>query len=93
VPYSDADVSNPAALAVQVVHRGLRPEPPSGMPPALAAIMRACWASDPTERPTAHDVLIGLREVLCGLRLASVSSSFDSSAYAGTPAGVQKADF
>lgn len=42
----------PTQAAVGVVQKGLRPAMPANTPPALAIVMEACWAQEPTQRPT-----------------------------------------
>jgi len=41
----------PTIRVLSGVVRGLRPELPAYTPPALANLIRACWAHNPNERP------------------------------------------
>jgi hypothetical protein len=40
---------------------GRRPEESLSCPPALAALVRACWAAEPAARPSAAGLLEQLR--------------------------------
>lgn len=39
-------------LLAQVAYNGLRPAIPPTVPPSLAALIKSCWETDPTRRPT-----------------------------------------
>ena len=41
-------------IAIKVVQRGIRPAIPSCCSPALAELLSKCWATEPTDRPTAE---------------------------------------
>jgi serine/threonine protein kinase len=43
------------------------PEPPNGMPPALAELLLACLAREPAERPTARELATGFEPLLGSL--------------------------
>ena len=51
-------------VAVEVAHKGTRPEIPAFVPPDVQAIMHACWAQDWTQRPSATQLLAQLRAVM-----------------------------
>ena len=65
-----------AHLPLLVAAQGRRPAIPKGAPPAFVAILKACWANEPSERPSASEVLARLQ----GLR------SHELEAADGTPA-------
>ncbi|KAJ1627234.1 kinase-like domain-containing protein [Pavlovales sp. CCMP2436] len=44
-------VMNGQEVADAVAEQGLRPTIPGSWPDALVALLRACWSTDPTERP------------------------------------------
>lgn len=52
-----------AYIYAQRMAAGHRPKVPDRFPPALAALLRAAWAQDPAERPTAAQLLQQLRAV------------------------------
>ena len=43
------------------VASGYRPNIPSEMPENIAGIITACWAQEPSERPSAAEVLVRLQ--------------------------------
>ncbi|GIL67254.1 hypothetical protein Vafri_20688 [Volvox africanus] len=45
------------ALLVRVVHEGLRPSFPSGVPQDYFSLAAQCWSPEPSARPTTGDVL------------------------------------
>lgn len=53
--YEDVDGST-ANLLYRIAIDGLRPPIPDDCPPRLAALLRACFATDPDERPTFTEV-------------------------------------
>jgi serine/threonine protein phosphatase PrpC len=54
-------------LAAAVAAEGLRPTLAEGAPPALAALLRACWAAAPAERPAAAAVAAALAAAAASL--------------------------
>lgn len=59
-------------VAVEVAHRGKRPEIPAFVPADIQAIMRACWNQEWTQRPSAARLLSQLRTVMpehCATRI------------------------
>ena len=48
------------ALLARVVHEGLRPVFPPGVPADYLAVAQACWSADPTLRPTTSEVIQAL---------------------------------
>lgn len=42
---------NSRQIFIKVVLKGERPEIPADTPPDLADMVRACWATEPEERP------------------------------------------
>lgn len=65
VPYQEM---TPLQAAIGVVQKGLRPAIPSDCPPALADIMRQCWAKNPKDRPSFESLKASLfRSMLLSL--------------------------
>ncbi|KAG2450587.1 hypothetical protein HYH02_004427 [Chlamydomonas schloesseri] len=72
IPFSDCTKDNPEVhtvlemgygrqeLAAAVCAEGLRPLLPRACPPGFAALMNACWAKAPAERPSFAQVLAAL---------------------------------
>ncbi|GBF95241.1 TKL kinase [Raphidocelis subcapitata] len=58
---------NGVQAALAVVNRGLRPEIPAHTPEVLAALIRACWAPVPEQRPTFERVVAWLNGILVAL--------------------------
>ena len=56
-PYDDVPDLAGVALAMRVVHDGLRPSLPEGADPTLAALAQHCWHHDPARRPTMDEAL------------------------------------
>jgi len=56
VPYSEVQGGTPMAIVSQliqkVVRKQERPAIPTGCPPQLAQLIRACWHTDPKTRPS-----------------------------------------
>ncbi|BDA50693.1 probable mitogen-activated protein kinase kinase kinase 12 at C-terminar half [Coccomyxa sp. Obi] len=53
------------------VFSGLKPDVPPDMPGDYRALMEACWATEPAERPTFRDILPRLRTMLSAAREAA----------------------
>jgi len=53
----------PLQAAVGVVQKGLRPPLPETLPPALADLMRACWRTQPEQRPEFAEVAQSLLQL------------------------------
>lgn len=53
-------------IASRVSRRGLRPQFPTGAPPAYAALAAACWAPAPGARPGMRRVLAELAGMAAG---------------------------
>ena len=62
-PYSNSGFTKPWDIA-QFVVSGKRLPVPRDMPASYAAIMQACWAHEPTQRPTFAQVVAMLQEAL-----------------------------
>ncbi|DBA85833.1 TPA: hypothetical protein ACH3X1_005382 [Trebouxia sp. C0004] len=74
-PYSDCTQENPAAhtvlemgygrqeLAAAVATDGLLPLTRDDMPPAFAALLKACWSLQPSHRPSAQQMLQALQHM------------------------------
>jgi hypothetical protein len=62
-----ADVGSPMQIIYLVGVLGQRPPLPRGAPPALAALIGACWAESPAARPAFPEVLRRLRAARCEL--------------------------
>ncbi|PRW58969.1 kinase and PP2C-like domain-containing [Chlorella sorokiniana] len=89
-PYSDCTRDNPLAhtvlemgygrqeLAAAVAAEGLRPTLHPGTPPALAALLQACWERQPEARPAAAAV---------AEQLAAVAAEAAAAEAAASPAG------
>ncbi|KAI8462306.1 MAG: hypothetical protein J3K34DRAFT_527838 [Monoraphidium minutum] len=60
----------PQTIKEKVVHAGTRPTIPSAMPPAYAALMRACWDADPARRPAFGTLCQALQDVLDDVSVA-----------------------
>ncbi|KAG2437968.1 hypothetical protein HXX76_005583 [Chlamydomonas incerta] len=72
IPFSDCTKDNPEVhtvlemgygrqeLAAAVCAEGLRPLLPRSCPPGFAALMNACWAKEPRERPSFSQVVDAL---------------------------------
>lgn len=56
-PYAGIPVQR---LPTLIVKNGFRPEIPPGTPESLASLMRDCWDSDPTKRPSFAEILVKL---------------------------------
>ncbi len=90
VPYSDCTRDNPLAhtvlemgygrqeLAAAVAAEGLRPTLHPGTPPALAALLQACWERQPEARPAAAAV---------AEQLAALAAEAAQAAAGAAPAG------
>ncbi len=59
------------AIIDRVYKKKARPIFPLGVPPAYAALARACWDNEPLQRPTFHTVLIKLGEMLAAFTQAN----------------------
>ena len=57
VPYANMP---PFQVVFAVGTRGLRPDLPADCPAAIGALIEACWAESPEERPSFDDVLARL---------------------------------
>ena len=51
-------------VAVEVAHRGARPEIPVFVPTDVQSIIRACWNQEWTHRPSAEQILMQLRTTM-----------------------------
>ncbi|KAI5539558.1 protein kinase protein [Trichomonas vaginalis G3] len=56
-PYAGIPVQR---LPTLIVKNEYRPEIPEGTPPALAGLIKDCWSSDPTKRPSFAEILTKL---------------------------------
>ena len=65
VPYEGM---NGVQAALAVVNRGLRPDIPAHTPPALAELIRACWAPVPEQRPNFEQAAAWLAAILEGMQ-------------------------
>ncbi|KAJ9529577.1 hypothetical protein QJQ45_013916 [Haematococcus lacustris] len=54
----------PFQAATAVVYQGLRPDIPACTPPSLAALIKACWAAVPDQRPSFNVVVADLQQQL-----------------------------
>ncbi|KAL6758610.1 hypothetical protein V8C86DRAFT_2592545 [Haematococcus lacustris] len=54
----------PFQAATAVVYQGLRPDIPACTPPSLAALIKACWAAVPDQRPSFNAVVADLQQQL-----------------------------
>lgn len=54
----------PMQVGMAVLTRGVRPEIPADCPKEYAALMRACWDSDATKRPSFGDVITKLQNMI-----------------------------
>jgi hypothetical protein len=59
-----ADLARVAELYAHRVARGFRPPIPADWPPRVRALVAACWAGSPAERPTAAAVAAELEAML-----------------------------
>jgi serine/threonine protein kinase len=57
IPYKGRD---PMSVAMEVI-RGGRPAIDGSMPPQMEALMKACWAQNPAERPSFQEIMTTLR--------------------------------
>ncbi len=73
--------------AVGVVQHGLRPEIPRGTPPAVAELVRACWAAVPEQRPP----FTAIEAQLEGLLAAARGAEADAARPAPPPAATSRA--
>ena len=69
----------------RVVAEHLRPPIPPGCPPALARILRASWAGEPTARPNMASILNGLTDLLASVHPAYASQRREAAAPAAKP--------
>ncbi|CAM9879142.1 unnamed protein product, partial [Phaeothamnion confervicola] len=53
----------PIQAAFAVARQGLRPPLPSGLPPALAGLVKRCWHANPALRPSFAGVCAALPEI------------------------------
>ncbi|GFR43810.1 hypothetical protein Agub_g4935, partial [Astrephomene gubernaculifera] len=60
----------PVQAAVGVVNNGLRPELPRGTPPAVADLIRSCWAAVPEQRPSFTQIEVQVGVILQQARAA-----------------------
>eukprot|EP01117_Protostelium_nocturnum_P019591 TRINITY_DN8537_c0_g1_i1.p1 TRINITY_DN8537_c0_g1~~TRINITY_DN8537_c0_g1_i1.p1 ORF type:complete len:438 (-),score=79.51 TRINITY_DN8537_c0_g1_i1:140-1453(-) len=51
-----------AEVAIQVVRDGLRPKIPDNCPDTLEKMMRDCWETDPSKRPTFYQIFATLSQ-------------------------------
>ena len=63
----------PSPQMIEAVRSGRTPELPPGVPAALSALLRECWALDPTARPTAPDLVARIKP----LKVTGAAHSFD----------------
>ncbi len=87
IPYSDCTRDNPLAhtvlemgygrqeLAAAVAAEGLRPTVPGGAPPALHALLQACWAADPAVRPSAEQLQASLQDLAAEAEAAEADAA------------------
>ena len=61
VPYEGMQ---PIQIVHAVVHQQKRPPVPADCPPAVAALMRACWQQDPSTRPHFGTIIARLSAML-----------------------------
>ncbi|DBB06962.1 TPA: hypothetical protein ACH3X3_009613 [Trebouxia sp. C0006] len=78
-PYSDCTQKNPAAhtvlemgygrqeLAAAIATDGLLPLTRGAMPLAFAALLKACWSLQPSQRPSAQQMLQSLQDMLANV--------------------------
>jgi serine/threonine protein kinase len=59
---------NGVQAALAVMSKGMRPSIPERTPPALAALITACWAPVPEQRPPFTVVVERLEQILAELR-------------------------
>jgi len=64
-PYTDESNID---VVIKVIKDGYRPTIPTGTPPAIASLMRACWAADPGDRPTFSEIIARLDKHLKTLK-------------------------
>lgn len=56
-----ATVRHPRDIYIRVVLNELRPDIPADAPKDMADMMRACWAGEPTARPTFSTIMDGIK--------------------------------
>lgn len=83
-PYGDLEGVQ-AALAVMV--QGLRPEVPADAHPRLGALIRACWAPVPEQRPDVSGVVAELEAILADEEAAAEAGTAAAAARAAAAAG------
>jgi hypothetical protein len=66
---------NGVQAAMAVVNRGLRPQIPAHTPPALADLIRACWAAVPEQRPPFDAVCEWVRAIEAGLEAQEAAAN------------------
>lgn len=60
-PYEDStDIPKGRFKVIEYVTSGGRPVVPPDVPPWYKDLMTKCWASDPSERPSFHEILEGI---------------------------------
>lgn len=57
-PYGDLDTIN---VAMKVVNEGLRLSIPKNVPPFIRSLMKECWETNPSQRPTFSDICAKVR--------------------------------
>ncbi len=55
---------NGVQVSVQVYSKGLRPNIPEYCPKEYAQLIRECWDTDPTKRPSFQDIVKRLEAML-----------------------------
>mmetsp|Transcript_37103 Transcript_37103/g.72883 ORF Transcript_37103/g.72883 Transcript_37103/m.72883 type:complete len:793 (+) Transcript_37103:39-2417(+) len=71
-PYREKLAEGGSISAIQAITKGFRPEIPKATPPAMTALIEACWNKDPMQRPTF--------ESICGTLAKLANTEFDVSA-------------
>jgi hypothetical protein len=61
--------------AIGVLQRGMRPAIPADTPPALAALIRDCWAPTPDRRPAFVDVVRRLQALQADMQQAGAGGA------------------
>ena len=56
-----ADEALPFDIYTRVVFKGDRPEIPAHAPVDITSVLRACWATEPEERPASAEILAILK--------------------------------
>jgi hypothetical protein len=71
----------------RVLRGGMRPSIPRAAPPRLAALLTACWVTDPAQRPAFSQIIGELEALLASLSPQAGGGGGSGGGGGGAPAG------